>query len=170
MKSPSPRRAWIEIDECIGYLKQADSRPPHGGRGLKSLRRPVRAETYLSPSPRRAWIEIAKASWQNLLVGSPSPRRAWIEMDRILSPDTLRRSRPPHGGRGLKFLGAIRLGRDYLCRPPHGGRGLKCDSTERARTAPPSPSPRRAWIEIFPQAPSRRATIRRPPHGGRGLK
>ena len=35
--SPSPRRAWIEIDISIIYCNKSFSRPPHGGRGLKSF-------------------------------------------------------------------------------------------------------------------------------------
>ena len=55
--------------------------------------------------------------------------------------------RPPHGGRGLKFvLVAVRDMYDGG-RPPHGGRGLKCLS-----------------YLLFG------ARKRRPPHGGRGLK
>ena len=34
-RSPSPRRAWIEIHLCYRSYRSAYSRPPHGGRGLK---------------------------------------------------------------------------------------------------------------------------------------
>ena len=57
-------------------------------------------------------------------------------------------SRPPHGGRGLKYEDFTVI--DFLCeggRPPHGGRGLKYLS--------------RMFTSHHP---------RRPPHGGRGLK
>ena len=33
--SPSPRRAWIEIKLYYHEPPFANSRPPHGGRGLK---------------------------------------------------------------------------------------------------------------------------------------
>ena len=58
-RSPSARRAWIEI-----YT-------------VKQFER----NRYESPSARRAWIEIEKIA--NRLVslrGSPSARRAWIEI------------------------------------------------------------------------------------------
>ena len=100
--SPSTRRAWIEI----GYGKTSNShtisRPPHGGRGLKSHDRLQELR-----GPR-----------------SPSTRRAWIEMTLTLTRRSRRRSRPPHGGRGLKF-GSGQIAIPIKRRPPHGGRGLK---------------------------------------------
>ena len=33
--------------------------------------------------------------------------------------------RPPHGGRGLKYVGTVQLRQAVESRPPHGGRGLK---------------------------------------------
>ncbi len=57
-KSPSPRRAWIEIERR------------HYSAFL--LRR--------SPSPRRAWIEMTLVTVPPLQLMSPSPRRAWIEI------------------------------------------------------------------------------------------
>ena len=33
--SPSPRRAWIEIESVSYTLANCSGRPPHGGRGLK---------------------------------------------------------------------------------------------------------------------------------------
>ena len=33
--SPSPRRAWIEMPTSLYSTLTFDSRPPHGGRGLK---------------------------------------------------------------------------------------------------------------------------------------
>ena len=77
--------------------------------------------------------------------------------------------RPPHGGRGLKSrcLCDYRRGQG---RPPHGGRGLKFAVSEATARAVQSPSPRRAWIEMFVPLLSSRSFWRRPPHGGRGLK
>ena len=68
---------------CMSELSfTLESRPPHGGRGLKSQYRAATGIHEESPSPRRAWIEI------------PPLRRFSI----------YERSRPPHGGRGLKLL------------------------------------------------------------------
>ena len=50
-------------------------RPPHGGRGLKSLfPKWVGHRVKLSPSPRRAWIEIkvAYAGNSDALVALPT--------------------------------------------------------------------------------------------------
>ena len=57
---------------------------------------------------------------------SPPARGAWIEISRYSPKDNCARSRPPHGGRGLKYL------------------------NHRAvlDVAPRSPPARGAWIEI----------------------
>ena len=55
-------------------------------------------------------------------------------------------------------------------RPPRGGRGLKfcCSKSRPMQTA--SPSSRRAWIEIRTCTAPSPALWGRPPRGGRGLK
>ena len=55
---------------------------------------------------------------------SPPSRGAWIEIVGWYAVDRNRRSRPPRGGRGLKYLGMVYIERGYG-RPPRGGRGLK---------------------------------------------
>ena len=100
-KSPSTRRAWIEIS--------TDKLPL--------------AFRSASPSTRRAWIEIIGGYYDTPLWVSPSTRRAWIEMcgyrkiclssavalhpegvDRNLVSSPLvypwATGRPPPGGRG----------------------------------------------------------------------
>ena len=58
-----------------------------------------------------------------------------------------RKRRLPHGGRGLKFsIGTINFLR--ICRLPHGGRGLKFNGSNARISLNPSPSSRRAWIEM----------------------
>ena len=57
-------------------------------------------------------------------------------------------SRPPHGGRGLKFDTDISAFQSAIGRPPHGGRGLKFGIVGALDRVFGSPSPRRAWIEI----------------------
>ena len=65
-------------------------------------------------------------------IQSPSPRRAWIEIKYKIDYRNSDRSRPPHGGRGLKF----------------------CDG-DYPNQHNASPSPRRAWIEMTtPRAPT----------------
>ena len=85
-RSPPARGAWIEIQNSFGGAWSVYGRPPHGGRGLKSL------------SPRTA--HYGK--------GSPPARGAWIEISHPCSPCCKSLSRPPHGGRGLKFPGGKR--------------------------------------------------------------
>ena len=81
--SPSPRRAWIEICFGISLFRVSLCRPPHGGRGLKSIRELVQKDGKTeSPSPRRAWIEIPPY------------------LSQLSRPEA---GRPPHGGRGLKL-------------------------------------------------------------------
>ena len=78
-------------------------------------------------------------------------------------------SRPPHGGRGLKF-NICHIARRCSRRPPHGGRGLKCLYLYKEVVAMPSSSTRRTWIEMISSMARWAAGLGRPPHGGRGLK
>ena len=171
-RSPSPRRAWIEINLEDYDYSVWQSRPPHGGRGLKS---PSRKRTGIksppSPSPRRAWIEIlllrlARSSdlW------SPSPRRAWIEIKLTPVRNYHNICRPPHGGRGLKFALCHALPQSPR-RPPHGGRGLKSENLfiDMLNTYRRPPHGGRG-LKLFPRDSRYRAARCRPPHGGRGLK
>ena len=52
---------------------------------------------------------------------SPPARGAWIEM--LVSPGLFRRCscRPPHGGRGLKYVLVAVLGYYYIVAPRTGG-------------------------------------------------
>ena len=85
---------------------------------------------------------------------SPSPRRAWIEISeepytRWFGPEV---ALPTEGvDRNLDLAGNIRLG--VVALPTEGvdrNKTLLCFSV----AALPSPSPRRAWIEIRPWLPS----------------
>ena len=99
-KSPSSRRAWIEI-AILPFLCVMNA----------------------SPSSRRAWIEILFLRITSFFSPSPSSRRAWIEMvlhngfepmyvrvallaegvDRNVTlsrPEIPADGRPPRGGRG----------------------------------------------------------------------
>ena len=55
------------------------SRPPHGGRGLKFCDGDYPNQHNASPSPRRAWIEMTTPRAPTAAGGSPSPRRAQSE-------------------------------------------------------------------------------------------
>ena len=68
-RSPSSRRAWIEIRVRWPMALMPASRPPRGGRGLKSIDRSDHALQQVSPSSRRAWIEIPKAGSLGIVLG-----------------------------------------------------------------------------------------------------
>ena len=55
-------------------------------------------------------------------------------------------------------------------RPPRGGRGLKYKISLAWMEPAMSPPSRGAWIEIADKAAAAIASARRPPRGGRGLK
>ena len=57
-------------------------------------------------------------------VWSPPLRGAWIEISNKRTTLRSSQSRPPRGGRGLKFRISKRNGQNSS-RPPRGGRGLK---------------------------------------------
>ena len=60
--SPSPRRAWIEMVGDVDGINRGVRRPPHGGRGLKSRAIVKHGVACVSPSPRRAWIEMKSSA------------------------------------------------------------------------------------------------------------
>ena len=78
--SPSTRRAWIEIPLLIyKHLFDLVALHPEGvdrNIALKDLISKLRK----SPSTRRAWIEIVPTVSAVSCASSPSTRRAWIEM------------------------------------------------------------------------------------------
>ena len=124
-KSPSSRRAWIEITITSGCV----------------------AAVGKSPSSRRAWIEISAWSYPGAAFGSPSSRRAWIEIPMRWK----RRSRPSVA---LLAEGVDRNyppARSSLsCRGSPSSRRAWIEITLelRRRFTTLSPSSRRAWIEI----------------------
>ena len=126
-RSPSSRRAWIEIAQNDTKL------PPRSS----------------SPSSRRAWIEIS-CSPVTLIVAvrSPSSRRAWIEIPR-------RGERMRCCPVALLAEGVDRNILDPDCKLPHQNVALLAEGVDRNRYSnlkpcvfDGSPSSRRAWIEI----------------------
>ena len=127
-----------------------------------------------------------------MLPSSHPARGAWIEICSSGSCRYPRRSRTPHGVRGLKFSLEVAIMSAPPRRTPHGVRGLKFPLwTQRLKSLWSHPA-RGAWIEIavlrfsFPvlrSHPARGAWIEifstlkvpisipgRTPHGVRGLK
>ena len=148
VRSPSSRRAWIEIS--IFRLQQSPSGVALLAEGVDRNQRcnniHNRAEevallaegvdrnswgisrtaaALASPSSRRAWIEIGQAVQHRQTAASPSSRRAWIEIF----------SGVPASGRVVVALLAEGVDRNY-------------HSERRPSQHKPSPSSRRAWIEI----------------------
>ena len=81
----------------------------------------------------------------------------------------MKKSRSPHGERGLKSVPAI-YGTIEHGRSPHGERGLKFDEEVVYQSTIESLSSRRAWIEIGTKILTVWQRKRRSPHGERGLK
>ena len=168
--SPSPRRAWIEIQAVLLFCLKIHCRPPHGGRGLKYERGGEIKCLKLSPSPRRAWIEISVFMAGHLLnLSSPSPRRAWIEMPRS---DCMLISTPSPSPRRAWIEIFMYLKHIYpnLLSPSPRRAWIEMTIQDSSHAGRSSPSPRRAWIEIMLLKTALRISQSRPPHGGRGLK
>ena len=65
----------------------------------------------------------------------------------------------------------VRIGHVTASRPPHGGRGLKYQQfIGNFKGRAESPPARGAWVEIRKHDLPGDQARRRPPHGGRGLK
>ena len=124
-ESPSTRRAWIEIG--VRIAERCD---------------------FASPSTRRAWIEIELGLKRGNSLGSPSTRRAWIEIVNPVCLSRIRKSRPPHGGRGLKSTRQRDSLRLLMSPSPRRAWIEICLRRKGCRQGSESPSPRRAWIEI----------------------
>ena len=81
-KSPSSRRAWVEIGDAINGSAYTTASPssrrawvemPYSSRAISM--------SISSPSSRRAWVEISCAMvYLTSLIASPSSRRAWVEI------------------------------------------------------------------------------------------
>ena len=144
-KSPSSRRAWIEITSIsVAFAFFRVALLAEGvDRNLSWLT--PRACCCPSPSSRRAWIEILGYSSGLLPSTSPSSRRAWIEIA-MLPPRSL-------------FAPVALLAEGVDRNRPHGPDG---------RSLRRSPSSRRAWIEIDVPLDDHVREGGRPPRGGRG--
>ena len=188
--SPPARGAWIEISRSLcepaspasrpphggrglkcsissAISGSYASRPPHGGRGLKFRRRRSRVYSQRSPPARGAWIEITVAGVPaSRVVASPPARGAWIEIN---SKENFRgggRRRPPHGGRGLKFV-LLEIGQVFAVSPPARGAWIEMPpSPQQVRDRCGSPPARGAWIEIATRSCSTVSAFASPPARG----
>ena len=124
-KSPSSRRAWIEMVRLSPIATQ-----------------------IMSPSSRRAWIEIFLLFYVAFFRPSPSSRRAWIEISatkvcgRLLSVALLAEGvdRNYQQDTSRSLAGIVALLAEGVDRNVLSCLVSSCTSE--------SPSSRRAWIEI----------------------
>ena len=144
-RSPSSRRAWIEItcSSVQSPLRQVALLAEGVDRNPLALQKDPKI--VASPSSRRAWIEISSTGRKWMQSTSPSSRRAWIEI-------------------------AGRWEKGSLGGSPSSRRAwIEIWGPERSRRSPGrSPSSRRAWIEIGHPGSAWQPVPGRPPRGGRG--
>ena len=123
--SPPARGAWIEIYAIVAAFRLYGVSPPARGAWIEMHFACSSFNCHQkSPPARGAWIEIGSSALRGWLYRSPPARGAWIEMKIKGQHTPPRYSRPPHGGRGLKYA-VFALYQVVGGRPPHGGRGLK---------------------------------------------
>ena len=145
IRSPSTRRAWIEMRNDTGvnpYEKVAlhpEGVDRNWSAGISIMIAPMSPSTrrawieisifprrsakeIRSPSTRRAWIEISSSPGQFAVIVSPSTRRAWIEISNIVFT-AIRRCVALHP-EGVDRNQLVRRERFHTHRrPPPGGRG-----------------------------------------------
>ena len=169
VKSPSSRRAWIEISAfCARELL-----------------------LIVSPSSRRAWIEIAASRFISVAMRvallaegvdrnpSGSLSNVGHGMVALLAEGVDRNCK----GCAVRYAAAVALlaegvDRNSTVKRPMGdlvlvallaeGVDRNCSIVTFSSVAPPSPSSRRAWIEILISTATTFAPMCRPPRGGRG--
>ena len=168
-RSPSSRRAWVEISSS-GKRSNTASASPSSRRAWVEicLSWTDNQRRWESPSSRRAWVEIGgKDSTVLADLASPSSRRAWVEIQALCPWRML-------WGVALLTEG---VGRNCRCSTDTVYHGLS-PSSRRAWVEMiwgyhypagfESPSSRRAWVEIATRTVPRERATGRPPHGGRG--
>ena len=115
----------------------------------------------------RKYTKMQPHFCQHLL--SAPTRGPWIEIPGSPFGPAGPASRPPHGGRGLKYLRHATRSISRLSAPTRGP-WIEMPLSFRGPSVRPSAPTRGPWIEI--NGWRKRATNApcRPPHGGRGLK
>ena len=148
-KSPSSRRAWIEIVFFSGsYIKVYVALLAEGvDRNI--LSKALHRWGNQSPSSRRAWIEIFWGLFGVKLPPSPSSRRAWIEIA-AAARHPARPCGSPSSRRAWIEIGCSAQ------QTPYDQVALLAEGVDRNTYYDPrlaalgeSPSSRRAWIEML---------------------
>ena len=147
LRSPSSRRAWIEISAssflggCSNVALLAE------GVDRNNLAPGQQSGRAGSPSSRRAWIEIINGlifGWMGTMVAllaegvdrnttvpkwirnrktSPSSRRAWIEISHPYTPGSHTLESPSSRRAWIEILILRKKDMSDTGRPPRGGRG-----------------------------------------------
>ena len=147
--SSSTRRTWIEIWLQITQLEKGAGRPPHGGRGLKSICDGHCMRNISRPPHGGRGLKYVVGCSQGRAHSSSSTRRTWIEISITTFETKIICGRPPHGGRGLKYPGERFLSSRHESSSTRrtwiemqGGRYPAIFHLESSST-------RRTWIEIL---------------------
>ena len=141
------KKNCANTQKCSRIFVNICCRPPHGGRGLKSLMILLLVAGIVSAPTRGPWIEIAffQALTQVFPCRPPHGGRGLKYKHCCIFGYA--HSRPPHGGRGLKFKLKL-ISSQLSSRPPHGGRGLKYFFKQIQYNTLVSAPTRGPWIEI----------------------
>ena len=100
---------------------------------------------------------------------SSSSRRTWIEIRPRLQSVPVCPSRPPRGGRGLKFIVIDNIA-VFISSSSSRRTWIEIARLLRDGCRKESSSSRRTWIEMWKYAATILRGCCRPPRGGRGLK
>ena len=104
-ESPPTRGAWVEIPRCLPPLPRLLSRPPHGGRGLKSNERTTFVMNRNGRPPHGGrGLKLPRTPPGVLQLMVAPHTGAWVEMAMQTGGIAGSRSRPPHGRRRLKIF------------------------------------------------------------------
>ena len=190
-RSPSSRRAWIEIFGHFGPVAAILVSPSSRRAWIEICSTTRHPLPSWSPSSRRAWIEICSSSLRCRCSRSPSSRRAWIEIGHVLAVvngdwlvallaegvdrNTVAFTSPAKFSVALLAEGVDRNRMLMTVSPPVGRVALLAEGVDRnelvarlKRQRKWSPSSRRAWIEMTPLLYHHQGVFCRPPRGGRG--
>ena len=101
IESPSSRRAWIEIKRCLQWWAVALVALLAEGVDRNSFSGIQKAAPGMVALLAEGVDRNLLSWWFRLRhCGSPSSRRAWIEMPNFNQPQSRTHGRPPRGGRG----------------------------------------------------------------------
>ena len=166
-RSPSPRRAWIEI-QCLEKILRGKrvALPAEGVDRNRSATIRVVMRSVALPAEGVDRNKGGAYYFQHAGV-SPSPRRAWIEIARLLRDGCRQEVALPTEGVDRNLLQSGKMSQQQLSPSPRRA-WIEIIVLLLGAAITVSPSPRRAWIEMQCLEKILRGKRSRPPHGGRG--